>query len=117
MRHRKLDNNADMTFGASERNFFVDDINGVAQSVLTRLRLWVGEWFLNTSAGTPYSQAMLGTNKQDTIAPAMRERILGTPGVTEIVTFELLKNETTRAVTILATINTQFGTTTVTGIV
>lgn len=117
MRYRKLDADGDMTFGQSELNFFINDVDGVAQSVMTRLRLWVGEWFLDLSEGTQYSQAMLGKDKKQTIEPSLRLRILETPGVTSIETFEIIFDSENRKVTILSTINTEYGQTTVSGII
>ncbi len=40
MKDRKLDENGDMTFGSGLDNYFIDSAEAVAQSVLTRLRMW-----------------------------------------------------------------------------
>ncbi|MCK4883521.1 MAG: hypothetical protein KAS30_01495 [Candidatus Diapherotrites archaeon] len=111
MRYRKLDDNGDYSFGNQQADFHIDTPDGVGQAVLTRLKLWVGEWFLDTDEGTPFEQSMLGTNKMKTIAPEARKRILETEGVTGIVddTFEVIWNEQTRNVAINARINTEFG--------
>lgn len=109
MRYRKLDQNGDMLFGAQQADFYRDRPEAVAQAVLTRLRLWVGEWFLDTSEGTPYQQAILGTNKRETIEPALRERILETQGVTGIEEFELVIDPDNRVATMNAVINTEYG--------
>lgn len=116
MRYRKLDADGDMTFGNGLLDFYIDSVEAVAQSVLTRLRLWVGEWYLDESEGTPYSQAMLGYNRSQTISPAIRDRILGTPGVTGIVSLDVVINENDRRAMVSCEINTQFGVTVVNGI-
>lgn len=116
MRYRKLDATGDMTFGNEQADFFRDQPEAVAQAVWTRLRLWAGEWFLDTEEGTPYQQAMLGTNKQDTIEPAMRERILETQGVTEIEELQVVIDPNNRVANIAATINTQYGSTQLVGV-
>jgi len=116
MKYRELDKDGDMKFGNQQGDFLIDSPEAVAQSVLTRLRLWVGEWFLDTSKGTPYEQAMLGKGKLETIEPAMRTRIQETIGVTEILEFSLVWKSTIRKVEIVAEINTEFGSTPLTGV-
>ena len=117
MRYRKLDSNGDMTFGNGLVDFYIDVPEAVVQSVLTRLRLWVGEWFLNELEGTPYSQAVLGVGKTQTIEPAIRSRILSTAGVTEIVSLNVVINADKRTANINSVINTIYGTTTLIGII
>ncbi len=59
-RVRKLDANRDYSFGQGNINFWINSPFGVAQNVETRLGLWEGEWFLDKTRGTPYSQEILG---------------------------------------------------------
>jgi hypothetical protein len=117
MRYRKLDENGDMSFGSGLADFYIDVPEAISQSVLTRLRLWVGEWFLDESEGTPYSQAVLGVGKRQTIEPAMRARILSTPGVTEIVSLNVVIDDNKRSARITSEINTIYGTSTLTGVI
>lgn len=116
MRYRKLDSNGDMNFGNQQADFYRDNPQAVAQAVWTRLRLWVGEWFIDQTEGTPYQQAALGTNKKATIEPAIRARILGTEGVTSIESFSLAINPDDRVASINAVINTAFGSTQLQGV-
>lgn len=109
MRYRKLDSAGDMLFGQQQADFWRDSPEAVAQAVLTRLRLWAGEWFLDVTDGTPYVQAALGTSKRQTIEPAIRSRILGTEGCTGIDSLSLSFDADTRVVTIAATIRTAYG--------
>lgn len=109
MRYRRLDNDGDMTFGSQQKDFLRDAPTAVVQAVITRLKLWVDEWFLDTSEGTPYVQAALGKYTSQTIAPAIRERILTTEGVTEITAFEVIFNPDTRVAKVEATIETIYG--------
>ena len=117
MRYRKLDQNGDMTFGNQQADFFRDKPEAVAQAIWTRLRLWVGEWFIDQTEGTPYQQAMLGTNKKRTIEPAMRQRILQTEGVTNIEEFQLTIDPDTRTANINAVVNTVYGSTQLQGVI
>jgi hypothetical protein len=57
MRYRKLDANGDYTFGGGSNDFLVNTPETVAQAVMTRLNLLQGEWFLDTTAGMPWSPA------------------------------------------------------------
>lgn len=99
----------DMRFGSQDADFYRDVPEAVAQAVLTRLRLATGEWFLDSSEGTPYAGAILGAGKRATIEPAYRARILGTPGVRAIEDFSLVIDADQRRVTIAATISTVYG--------
>lgn len=114
MRYRTLDDNNDYTFGANGANFLVDSSAAVAQAILTRLKLQQGEWFLDTTAGTPYSTEILGAGTENTRDLAVQTVILDTEGVTEIVDYASYLNPSTREFTVAATVNTQYGQTTIT---
>lgn len=116
MRYRKLDMNGDMTFGSQQADFYRNQPEAVAQAVWTRLRLWVGEWFLDQTEGTPYQQAILGKHTRASIEPAIRSRILETQGVTGIEQFNLSTDPDERKVTINATISTAYGPAVVQGV-
>ena len=116
MRYRKLDADGDMLFGHGQGDIWRDCSDAVAQSVWTRLRLWKGEWFVDTSAGTPWREAALGVGKRRTIEPAIRARILQTPGVNSLESFELTLDPDARCATIAAMIETDYGTATLQGI-
>jgi len=111
-----MDGNGDMAFGAQQADFFRDQPAAPAQAVLTRLRLWLGEWFIDSSEGTPYQQAVLGMHTQQTAEPAMRRRILETEGVTGIESFAVEYDKEERKATVNAIINTLYGTVTVQGV-
>lgn len=114
MRYRTLDANGDYTFGQNGANFLVNSPEAVAQAVLTRLKLIQGEWFLDNTAGVPYNTEILGAHTQSTRDLALQTVIPGTEGVNEILEYASYLNPTTRAFTWAATIDTDYGTTTVT---
>ena len=116
MRYRRLDEAGDMIFGGGQADMLRDSPAAVGQAALTRLRLWRGEWFVDTSEGTPWQTAALGMGKRKTIEPAVRARILGTEGVTGIESLELDINPDTRVAVISAAINTVYGQTEIKGI-
>lgn len=114
MRYRTLDANGDYTLGQNGANFLVDSPAAVAQAIQTRLKLIQGEWFLDQTAGTPYNTQILGAGTEATRDLAVQTVILETQGVTEIVDYASFLDPATRQFTAAATVNTQFGQTTIT---
>ncbi len=106
MKYRTLDSNGDYVVG----QFLVNTPEAVAQAVQTRLLLWKGEWFLDTSDGTPWLQDILGHNTNYDLE--IQERILDTPGVNEIVSYSSSVSSG-RALSVTATLNTEYGQATV----
>lgn len=109
MRNRKWTQSQDVQYGHGAADYWVDDAQGVAQAVVSRLRLLAGEWFLDLQEGTPYVGGVLGKHTKESYDPVLRERILGTEGVTELVAYESIFNGETRALTVNATIATRYG--------
>ena len=109
MRVRALDANGDMQFGRGQRDFYVNQKEGVAQNVQTRLGLYTGDWTLDTTAGTPWRTKVLGKRTDATRDPALRARILGTTGVTGIANYASQLNRETRGFAAQVTIDTVYG--------
>lgn len=105
-----------MTFGSQQADFLRNTPETVAQAVVTRLGLWLDEWFLDSTEGTPYAQAVLGKYTRQTVEPAIRQRILQTENVTGITEFGIQFDPDERKVFIQATIDTTFGPTSFTRI-
>lgn len=114
MRYRREDDNGDYTFGQGDNTWLINSPECVAQAVKTRFMLWYGQWFLDTTEGTPWIQSVLGRQRPEVYNLAIRQRILETQGVRAITTFDTNRDTTTRRVTFTATIETIYGTTTVT---
>ena len=102
MKYRALDSNFDYTLGV----FLNNTPAAVGQAVKTRLLLWEGEWFLDQTDGTPYLQDIMGVNTNYDIE--IKARILGTPGVTEIVTYSS-HIDSLRKLSVNCTLNTLYG--------
>ena len=117
MRYRKLDNDGDFSAGHGTADFFVDQPEAVGQSVLTRLRLWTGEWFLNTDEGTPYREQVLGAHRRQSAGPAIRMRVASTEGVTSVNDFAVEYDGDARALTVTATVDTVYGETKIEGVI
>jgi hypothetical protein len=66
----------------------VSDFNSVTlQTVIDRLNLWKGEWFLDLNAGFPWAQAVLGVVPANPtkISALLRQALLQVPGVKRVV--------------------------------
>jgi len=111
MRYRKLDANGDYSFGQGMANFYVDSPQAVAQAVETRLRLQTGEWFLDSTEGTPYQSEVLGTGTAATRDAAIQLRIAETQGFKELLSYS--SNVDGRKFSVEATIDTIYGETSV----
>lgn len=114
MRYRREDDNGDYTFGQGDDTWLINSPEAVAQAIKTRFELWYGQWFLDTTEGTPWIQSVLGKQRPEIYNLAIRQRILDTAGVSSITAFDTTVNTSTRRVTFTATVETLYGTTTVT---
>lgn len=69
--------------------------NETAQRVITRIRRLKGEWFIDTAAGMPYIQDILGKRDINYFKLLIRKEILNTDGVQSINNFRLSFNSKT----------------------
>jgi hypothetical protein len=109
MRYRKLSPTGDYTFGQQQSNFWVNVPDGVAQAVATRLRLWSGQWFLDTTEGTDWQGKVLGNRTNLTRDVEIQQRVLNTPGATQINGYSSSFDPDTRAFRASFQLDTQFG--------
>ncbi|ELM3736993.1 hypothetical protein RYR42_002480 [Edwardsiella piscicida] len=114
MRYRREDADGDYTFSSGDDTWLINSPEAVAQAIKTRFELWYGQWFLDTTTGTPWMQSVLGKQKPETYNLAIRKHILETRGVKSILSFNTTVNTTTRRVQFTASVDTIYGTTTVT---
>lgn len=108
MRYRPLDANGDATLG---QPFFTNDPDAVAQAIQTRMALWQGQWFLDTTDGTPWLQDILGPRAGRNPEAAIKQRILGTPGVDAIASYSSNYDAAARTFTVSCLVHTQYSTT------
>jgi hypothetical protein len=109
MRVRAQDKNGDYTFGQSQANFLVNNVQAVAQIIGTRMRLIEGEWFLDTADGTPWYTQVLGKYTAQTRDLALQARVLGTPDVNEIIAYQSQAQSPSRIFVSVMTVDTTFG--------
>ena len=106
MRYRALSPTGDYVFGPTA-HFLVNTPAAVAQLIQTRLALYVGEWFLDQREGLAKSQ-ILGNNTQATRDPEIQQRILGTPGVKSLLSYQSAVDPQ-RNFTVSANVDTIYG--------
>lgn len=120
MRYRRLTSTGDMSFGHSGADFWHNQVDGVGQAVKTRLLLFTGEWFLDTSEGTPWGGfplndlvveqgRILGAHTQQTRDMAIKMRVLTTPGVLAILDYSSSVDPDTRTFSVNMVIRTVYG--------
>jgi hypothetical protein len=120
MRVRKMDSNDDMQFGHGSADFWFNQVDGVGQTIKTRLLLFRGEWFLDVTEGTPWggiplSDAVvrqgqiLGAQTQLTRDLAIKSRVLATQGVISISDYSSSVDPNTRSFLVNMVVDTIFG--------
>lgn len=111
MKYRKLSAQGDYLFGTGAE-FLRNTPATVAQAITTKLKLYAGEWFLDTREGLDKS-LILGNNTQGTRDAEIQRVILSTPGVTSLVSYG--SEVTGRSFAVAATVDTLYGSINFTG--
>lgn len=110
MRVRALSPTGDMTFGQGSLNYYANLPITVAQVVQTSLKLWLGEWYLNINAGTPWLEGVVGKHDEQTADLTIQTQIANSQGVVSLNTYSSTINPTTRQYSsIAAGLQTQYG--------
>lgn len=104
---RKLDSNGDIV---TQGSIFIDAQNEIEQTIRTRLRLFLGEYFRDITDGTPWFQQILDKQTpMSTREAIIRSRIAGTPGVLQLTSFDTDFNYDSRTYTVTASVLTEYG--------
>lgn len=114
MRYRRLTEDGDYSFGNSQVDYLRDVPEAVGLACASRLRLWLGEWFLDIEEGTLYFQGALGKKSQTEADETIQTRVLGTQGLTGIPEYNSSLDPDTRAMSVELQIDTIYGPTAVT---
>lgn len=109
MRVRAQTESGDYSFGQGSDNFLVNSPQCVAQLVLTGLKLWQGEWFLDVTAGMPWETEVLGPNPESVYDAAIQNQVLSTQGVTGISNYLSSEDPANRSLQVSFTLETEFG--------
>ena len=82
----------------------------VRQNVLIKLRLWVGEWFLDTEFGTPYIERILGKRLSlGGAVAALKKSILEVNDVQDITKFNYTFDRQARSLAVDFECSTPYG--------
>lgn len=110
MRVRILSPTGDYSFGNGQLDFYQDQPEAVAQVTETSLQLWLGEFFLNTNAGLPYPEGVVGKHSQDEADATITGYINNIQGVISITNYQSTIDPSTRIYdSISGTLNTVYG--------
>lgn len=110
MRYRKLSATGDYVFGNGQRDFYINSPEAIAQNVATYLKLWLGEWYLDVSAGTPWLQGVFGYHTKEESDSTLQGVILGLTGVVDLTNWESTRDPVTREyISISAKLDTIYG--------
>lgn len=111
--YRQLDKNYEPRYGQSQSDY-ISDITAVGQAVMTRLKMFEGEWWANLDDGLPLWQKILGVGGAGSNLSAINllivQRILGTPFVTSVANIASQYLLNTRTFQFYCEVHTQFGT-------
>lgn len=91
---------------------FIRGAEGVAQLAAIAMRLFLGEWFLNTAKGMPWYQEFLGQeNKYDERLARLRctQVLSAVVGVVKILSLVITFQSDIRKMSVVANLRTVFG--------
>jgi hypothetical protein len=109
MRDLKLDINGDLAIEGGDL-VIVSGAECLAQYLRTRLRLFAGEWFLDTRLGVPYfEQILVKSPDLSLIETGIKAVVLETPGVLALTAFEMTHDRAARTLTVSFTVSTDDG--------
>lgn len=99
-RQPKLTPTHDLSF-TSGRLDMVENVDSVAQSLKTRLQMVRGEWFADLDEGTPYvGRILVKMPDLSVVRSAVRERILATDGVLQLLSLSLDFDKSARTLSV-----------------
>ena len=65
----------------------------IKQRVVTRLRLFTNDWFLDTSSGSPWTELFTSRTSEKKILQAVERSVMLTDGIRSLDSLELIKVE------------------------
>jgi hypothetical protein len=90
--------------------YFVTDVDAVVQFIAQRLRLFSAEWFLDETRGIAYFDRVFVKNPNPVeLDSIFKSTILDTPGVLELLSFDISVNTTLRRLTVAARVRAYNG--------
>lgn len=106
----KIDSNNDIAI-ENNRFLLLDGPDAIGQNQKTNLKMYFGEWFLNTEEGVPWFQTILGKGSNPVVVDAvLKNAIASTPGTISIDDFTLDLDDATRELSLEYSATVQNGT-------
>jgi hypothetical protein len=99
MRVSGLDSNLDWRFGKG-RAAYKRNADAIAQNILTRLRSFRGDWYLDVDAGVNWIELLGNPGTEKRIIRAVESTVLQTEGVISIQRLGIIRRNSNRGVTI-----------------
>lgn len=100
----RLDDTGDLDIATGDLSLVSEDAEGIAQRLQTRLRLYLGEWLLDTAAGVPWRERVLVRGQNTDAARAvLTAQILSCPGVVALPELTLTLDAPSRALAVTFT--------------
>lgn len=90
----------DWVFG-SGRNSYKTNSDAIAQNVITRLRLFTDDWYLDVDSGIPWIELLGTRGNYDRIQRAIEKSVLQTDGVKSITRIEIEEDRTNRSISVI----------------
>ncbi len=88
----------------------IDNAERVAQQIAITLRFWYGEWFLDTTDGTPYLEHILVKSPNIAhIRQILSERIKSVEGVRSLISMDLRYDKVRRTLDVEYSADTNYG--------
>ena len=88
----------------------IDELDQLVQNLKIRLWFFFKEWYIDTSKGIRFFDDIMVKNPNlPSIEALLKEEILGTGGVNEILEFQLVFNRAGRSMAVNFKVNTDFG--------
>ena len=88
----------------------VEGADAIRQAIFIRLRFFLGEWFLDESAGCDWHGSVLGRKYNAAAVEAVVSKaLLETPGVASVISIDPSFDSTTRTVSVAWSVSTDFG--------
>lgn len=107
MQVRRLDESGDLV---TRGQMFLTGREAIAQTIVTRLKLFYGEYFRDVTDGTPWFQSILGKFENlNAVEAILRNRIARTQGVVRLLSFGLQFDQDSRTLSVQAQVLTTYG--------
>jgi hypothetical protein len=92
----------DLRLDATGSPVLVFAAEAIGEHIRQRLKLWAGEWFLDTAAGVAWTTYVLGRppSEMPIAESVIKAEIAATPGVSEILEFSASYDRTSRGLRI-----------------